>query len=345
MSDPSANLPLTGVRVLDLCRARAGPTCVRQLADWGADVIKIEMPAEDGENDGMGGARSGPDFQNLHRNKRSITLNLKQAEGVEIFKRLAETADIIVENFRPGVKYRLKIGPEVMLAHNPRLIYASLSGFGQTGPYKDRPGLDQIAQGMGGLMSITGLPGRGPLRIGVPVCDLSSGIFLAQGILVALLEREVTGKGKWLHTSLLEAMISQLDFQGSRWLIGKEVPPQAGNEHPTGMPTGVFATKDGHINVAAAGDVLYRRLCKAIGAEALASDERFATGAARGKNRVDLMGELGPIFAQRTSEAWIASLNQAGVPCGPIYRIDEVFGNEQVQHLGIARNDSLAATR
>ena len=329
-------LPLARYTILDLTRARAGPTCVRQLVDWGARAIKIEMPGgRDG--DGMGGNRHGFDFQNLHRGKEAITLNLRDPEGVAIFKRLAKDADIIVENYRPDVKRRLGIDYEDIRAINPRIIYGSISGFGQSGPYRDRPGVDQIAQGMGGLMSITGLPGQGPVRVGIPIADLCSGVFLAQGILVALIERETTGQGKWVHTSLLEAQLSMLDFQASRWLMSKEVAPQAGNNHPTGIPTGVFETKDGHINIAAAGDDLYGRFCNAIGRPDLRTDARFSTARARSKNRDEMMAVLMPVTRLKTSAEWIQILNDAGVPCGPIYRIDEAFADPQVQHLQMAQ--------
>ena len=335
MADNAA-LPLARYTILDLTRARAGPTCVRQLVDWGARAIKIEMPGgRDG--DGMGGNRHGFDFQNLHRGKEALTLNLRDPEGVAIFKRLAKDADIIVENYRPDVKRRLGIDYEDIRAINPRIIYGSISGFGQSGPYRDRPGVDQIAQGMGGLMSITGLPGQGPVRVGIPIADLCSGIFLAQGILVALIERETTGQGKWVHTSLLEAQLSMLDFQASRWLMAKEVAPQAGNNHPTGIPTGVFETKDGHINIAAAGDDIYDRLCKAIERPDLRTDPRFATSRARSTNRDTMMEVLMPVTRQKTSAEWIKILNDAGVPCGPIYRIDEAFADPQVQHLEMAQ--------
>jgi crotonobetainyl-CoA:carnitine CoA-transferase CaiB-like acyl-CoA transferase len=330
------SLPLARFHVLDLTRARAGPTCVRQLVDWGAHAIKIEMPGGR-TGDGMGGNRHGFDFQNLHRNKGSLTLNLRDPEGVAIFKKLAKDADVIVENYRPDVKRRLGIDYEQIHAINPRLVYGSISGFGQSGPYRDRPGVDQIAQGMGGLMSITGLPGQGPVRVGIPIADLCSGIFLAQGILVALLEREVTGEGKWVHTSLLEAMISMLDFQASRWLVGHQVPPQAGNNHPTGIPTGVFPTSDGHINIAASGDDIYKRLCDAITRPDLLTDPRFATSKARQTNRDTLNGILGEETSRRSSEEWVKVLNDAGVPCGPIYTIDQTFADPQVQHLAMAQ--------
>ncbi|HET9489074.1 MAG TPA: CoA transferase [Methylomirabilota bacterium] len=328
--------PLARFSVLDLTRARAGPTCVRQLVDWGARAIKVEMPGGR-VGDGMGGNRHGFDFQNLHRNKQALTLNLRDPEGVAIFKRLVRDVDVVVENYRPDVKRRLGIDYESLRSINPRLVYGSISGFGQSGPYRDRPGVDQIAQGMGGLMSITGIPGQGPVRVGIPIADLCSGILLAQGILVALLEREVTGQGKWVHTSLLEAMLSMLDFQAARWLMSGEVPPQAGNNHPTGIPTGVFETKDGHINVAAAGDEIYQRLCRAIERPDLITDPRFVTPKARSANRDLLMDVLMPITRQKQSAEWIRLLNDAGVPCGPIYRVDEVFADPQVRHLGMAQ--------
>src|ERR1700684_2808332 len=277
MSFTPASKALARFKVLDLTRVRAGPTAARQLADWGADVIKIELPKGLDESD-MGGPRHGPDFQNLHRNKRSLTLNLKEKDGVEIFKRMVKTADVVIENYRPDVKFRLGIDYESIRAINKRIVYGSISGFGEDGPYRERPGFDQIAQGMGGLMSITGLPGQGPVRVGIPVADLTAGIFAAMGILVALLEREVSGEGQWVQSSLLGAQIAMLDFQAARWTIGHEVPGQAGNNHPTSIPTGVFATADGHINIAAAGNEMFVRLCKALGAEHLAADPDFAKG-------------------------------------------------------------------
>jgi formyl-CoA transferase len=328
--------PLARYKVLDLTRARAGPTCVRQLVDWGAQAIKIEMPGGRA-GDGMGGNRHGFDFQNLHRNKQSVTINLKEPEGVALFKRLVKDADVVVENYRPDVKHRLGIDYESLRQINPRLVYGSISGFGQEGPYRNRPGVDQIAQGMGGLMSITGLPGQGPVRVGIPIADLCSGIFLAQGILVALLDREHTGQGKWVSTSLLEAMLSMLDFQASRWLMAGEVPPQAGNNHPTGIPTGVFETKDGHINIAASGDDLYERFCHAVERPDLLTDPRFSTSRARSKNRDEIMEVLMPVTRQKTSAEWIKLLNEAGVPCGPIYTIDKSFADEQVQFLEMAQ--------
>ena len=325
-------LPLERFTVVDLTRARSGPTCVRQLADHGARVVQV-VAKHDPANDF---ARDGFDYQNLHRNKRSITLDLKHPRGVEILKRLADRADVLVENFRPDVKRRLGVDYETLSRSNPRLIYASISGFGQTGPYRDRPGYDQIAQGLGGLMSVTGLPGQGPVRVGIPVADLTAGIFLAQAVLVALLEREQSGRGQWVHTSLLQAMITMLDFQATRWLIGKEIPPQAGNDHPTGIPTGVFRTADGYINIAASGQTMYRRLCEAIGTPALIDDPRFATMPDRSKNRVELNAALEKALVTRSSAAWVDALNTAGVPCGPILNVKEVFEDPHVRHLGLA---------
>jgi crotonobetainyl-CoA:carnitine CoA-transferase CaiB-like acyl-CoA transferase len=329
--------PLARFKVLDLSRVRAGPTCVRMLSDWGADVVKIESPEGDS---GMGGERHGPDFQNLHRNKRSLQLNLKAPEGVAILKRLVAGADVLVENFRPDVKFRLGIDYESLKPINPRLVYGSISGFGQDGPYRERPGFDQIAQGMGGLMSITGLPGQGPVRVGIPVADLTAGIFCAMGILVALLEREVSGEGQWVHSNLLAAQIAMLDFQAARWTIGHEVPGQAGNDHPTSTPTGVYVTADGHFNIGASGDAIYARFCKVIDAPELATDRRFGTNADRSNNRRELNEAINAITRTKTSAEWIAILNEAGVPCGPIYSIDQVFADPQVRHLNVTRHVS-----
>ena len=328
----NANGPLSPYSVLDLTRARSGPTCVRQLADLGASVIQVA--AREGEDGDF--SRHGFDAQNLHRNKRSITLDLKAPEGIAILKKLAVKSDILVENFRPDVKTRLGIDYETLSAINPRLIYGSISGFGQTGPYGDRPGYDQIAQGLGGLMSITGLPGQGPVRVGIPVADLTAGIFLAQGILAAIIERERSGRGQWVHTSLLQAMVTMLDFQAARWLIGNEIPPQAGNDHPTGIPTGVFTTKDGHINIAAAGQQMYRRLCEALGIEALIDDPRFRSSKDRSKNRAVLNAELDRVLAGKTSAEWVELLNAKGVPSGPILNVQQVYENEQIVHLNMA---------
>jgi formyl-CoA transferase len=333
-AESQTRLPLNGLRVLDLTLARAGPTCVRHLADWGADVIKIEPPAQDGEE--ITGNRHGFDFQNLHRNKRAITLNLKAPEGHGAFMRLAKTADIIVENMRAQVKHRLKVSYDDVRAINPRIVYGSISGFGQTGPYGKRAGVDQIAQGMGGLMSITGLPGQGPVRVGIPIDDLTAGNLLALGIMMAIYDRERTGVGRWVTTSLLEAQIFMLDFQASRWLIAQEVAKQAGNDHPTSIPTGVFPTSDGHINIAASSARVFGRFCDAIGKPEWKDKAEWKDQKARSKHRKEINEAISAITRQKPSSHWIELLEEAGVPCGPIYTIDQVFADPQVQHLGMA---------
>ena len=330
---PSA---LQKLRVLDLTRVRAGPTCVRMFADFGADVIKIESPPGVDPNENMGGPRHGGDFQNLHRNKRSVALNLKTPDGLTIFKKLAATADIVVENYRPDVKFRLGIDYESLKIINPRIILASISGFGQDGPYATRPGFDQIAQGMGGLMAITGLPGQGPVRAGIAVADSSAGLYAALGIMIALLERETSGAGQWVQTSLLHSQIAMLDFQAARYLMSGEVPQQAGNDHPTSMPTSVYKTADGHINIAASGDGNWQRLCQAIEREDMLRDPRFDAEAKRSDNRIALNAQINQSSVAYTSADLVAKLNAAGVPCGPIYSMDEVFADPQVQHLQCA---------
>jgi len=315
---------------------RAGPTCVRQFADWGADVIKVESPAHMAVSDGWGGLRDGPDFQNLHRNKRSIALNLKSPEGKEILLRLAKDADVVVENFRPDVKFRLGIDYESLRPVNPRIVYASISGFGQDGPYAGRPGFDHIVQGMGGLMSITGDPAHGPMRTGIAVADTGSGLYCALAIMTALLERETSGQGQWVQVSLLQAMIAMCDFQAARWLFRKEIPGQPGNNHPTSIPTGVYPTADGHITIAAGEQAMFRRLCHALDAPELMAREQYATEEARSENRAALNDEISAITRQRTSAQWLERMAQCHVAAGPIYRINEVFADPQVQHLGIA---------
>src|SRR6516165_5548415 len=337
MAFPRASTALERFTVLDLTRVRAGPTAARQLADWGANVIKVELPAGLAGGEDPGGPRHGPDFQNLHRGKRSITLDLKNPAGVDVLRRMARQADVVIENFRPDVKHRLGVDYEALRSVNPRLIYASVSGFGQTGPYRERPGFDQIAQGRGGLMSITGLPGQGPVRVGIPVADLCAGLFCAMGILVALLERERSGEGQYVATSLLQAQIFMLDFQAARWLIDAEVPKQAGNNHPTSIPTGVFKTADGHINIATTSGPTWERFCRAIGGEELMRHPDYASSAARSRNRDALNAAIEQRLVARSSADWIERLNAAGVPCGPINSIDQTFADPQVQHLGVAK--------
>jgi crotonobetainyl-CoA:carnitine CoA-transferase CaiB-like acyl-CoA transferase len=325
-------LPLDDIRVIDLTIARAGPTCVRQLADWGADVIRIEPPS-DGSTTPVGGSGHDSDYQHLHRNKRSLTLNLKAPAGREVLMRLVDTADVLIENMRPPVKNRLGFDFETVHARNPRLVYGSISGFGQDGPYGERGGVDQIAQGMGGLMSVTGLPGAGPTRAGIPVADLSAGLYLAIGVLTALHDRERTGRGRWVQTSLLEAMIAMMDLQAARWTIDHEVPESAGNHHPTLVPMGCFATADGYVNIGASGGRLLRSFCEVVGLPGLTADPRFASTASRSANRAELNALIAEQLRTRSTASWVAALNEAGVPCGPVYRMDEVFADPQVRHL------------
>ena len=323
-------LPLDGLRVLDLTLARAGPTCVRQLADWGADVIRIEPPDR---GEAMGSGRDSPDFQNLHRNKRAMTLDLKSDDGRRLFFRLLDGADVVVENMRADVKHRLGIDYESCRAANPAIVYGSISGFGQDGPYGARAGVDQIAQGLGGLMSVTGLPGQGPVRVGVPIADLSAGVYLALGIMVALHERARSGQGQWVTTSLLEAQIAMLDFQAARWTVDGEVPPQAGNHHPTGIPMGTFPSADGHVNLAAPDGAKWRSLCRLIGAPELLDEPDYATGALRSRHRDRLNEIIAGYTAKEPTDHWIEVLNDAGIPCGPVLTIDQTFADPQVQHL------------
>jgi crotonobetainyl-CoA:carnitine CoA-transferase CaiB-like acyl-CoA transferase len=328
-------LPLAHIKVIDLTTARSGPCAVRQFADWGADVIMVEPPS--GQSD-VTGARDFSDFQNLHRNKRSISLDLKDADDKARFLKLAESADVVIENFRPDVKFRLGIDYETLRKINPRLVYASISGFGEDGPYRDRPGLDQIAQGMGGLMSITGIPGQGPVRAGIAVTDVTSGLYCALGAMMALLERERTGKGRWIKTSLLQAQIGLLDFQAARWLIDGQVPPQEGNHHPFAVPMGLFETADGHVNIAAAGQKMFGKFCKLTGHEALLEDPRYATYQSCYEHRDSLRQAVADIMVTRTSEEWIEACNANGIPCGPVHSIDAVFADPQVRHLNITRH-------
>jgi crotonobetainyl-CoA:carnitine CoA-transferase CaiB-like acyl-CoA transferase len=331
-----ASPALKRFKVLDLSRVRAGPTCVRMLADFGADVIKVESPPGVDPNEGMSGDRNGYDMQNLHRNKRSITLNLKKPEGRELFMKLVKDADVVVENYRPDVKFRLGVDYESLKKVNPRIILASISGFGQDGPYRERPGFDQIAQGMSGLMSITGLPGQGPVRAGVAVADTTAGLYAALGIMIALLEREESGEGQWIQSSLLQAQIAVNDFQSARYLMTGEVPPQAGNDHPTSTPMGVFKSSDGYFNLGASGQGNWKRLCEAMKRPDLLEHPDYANEKLRYKNRPALNATLNETFGTQTTDFWIKNLNDASVPSGPIYNMKEVFADPQVQHLEAA---------
>jgi crotonobetainyl-CoA:carnitine CoA-transferase CaiB-like acyl-CoA transferase len=338
MAFPRASKALSRFTVLDLTRVRSGPTCVRQLADWGANVIKIEEPPHLDAGEPLGGPRDGADFMNLHRNKRSITLDLKSKDGIAVLKRMVKKADVVVENFRPDVKKRLGIDYVALRRINPKIVYASISGFGQSGPYAARPGFDQIAQGMGGLMSITGLPGQGPVRVGIPIADLCAGLLCAMGILTALLERDKSGKGQQVETSLLQAQIFMLDFQAARWLVSGEVAKQAGNNHPTSIPTGVFKTADGYINIATTGQKIWERFCMAVEGEHLLKNPDYVNSAARSKNRDALNAEIDRLLVGKSSADWVERMNAAGVPTGPIYAIDQVFADPQVKHLGMAQS-------
>ncbi|UUZ71023.1 CoA transferase [Polaromonas sp. P1(28)-8] len=332
-----ASSALQRFRVVDLTQVRAGPTACRQLADWGADVIQVQMPEHMRGDDTLGG-QEGSDYQYTHRNKRSITLNLKEEEGISVLKRLIGGADVVVENFRPDVKFRLGIDYETLRVDNPRLVYASISGFGQSGPLAARPGFDQIAQGMGGLMSVTGLVEQGPMRVGIPIADLCAGIFAAQGILVALLERETSGKGQWLHTSLLESMVYMMDFQTSRWLIDGEVATQAGNFHPTSIPTGVYKARDGYMNIAVFGSKIWERFCEILGAPQWVSDERYKDKRGRSVNRDSLNAEINRLLAAQDRAYWIERLNAGGVACGLINNVQEAFEEPQIKHLNMVKD-------
>ena len=331
-ADTAARLPLTGLRVLDLTLARAGPTCVRRLADWGADVIAVNPPGDG--RDVIG--RDGSDFQNLHRNKRFISLDLKTAKGHAAFLRLVEHADVVVENMRAPVKRRLKIAWDDLRAVNPRLVYGSISGFGQDGPYAARPGVDQIVQGSAGLMSITGEPGRGPMRTGVAISDMTAGTLLAMAIMMALFDRQRTGEGRYVHTSLLESQIFLLDFQAARWLMSGEVAGQMGNDHPTIAPMGVFPAADGPINVAASTPAQFARFAEVAGRPDWLEDERFSSVRRRIDNRAALNEDISLETRKRPVAWWVEQLNGAGIPCGPILAIDQVFDDPQVRHLAMA---------
>lgn len=328
--------PLAPFRVLDLSRVRAGPTCARFLADFGAEVIRIEAPAGVDPNEAMFANRDSGDFQNLHRNKHSLTLNLKQPEGREIFLKLAAEADVVIENWRPDVKTRLGLDYDTLKAVNPRIILASISGFGQTGPYASRPGFDQIIQGMGGLMSVTGFPGQGPVRAGLAVSDASAGLFAALGVLTALLERERSGQGQWVQASLLHAMIAMMDFQAARYLVDGETPVQIGNDHPLTSPMGLFEAADGYLNLGASGDGNWLRLCRALEQPQWLEDPLYATEPQRVEHRAQLNAALNTVFATDTVAHWTRLLNEAGVPAGPVYSIPQVFEDEQVRHLQVA---------
>ncbi|HVE52568.1 MAG TPA: CoA transferase [Ramlibacter sp.] len=333
MPPASSSRPLSGYRVLDLTIARAGPVAVRLLSDWGAEVVRIDPP----DRKPTLGPRRGSDEQNLHRNKRSLALNLKTEDGARVLRRLVERSDVVVENFRSAVKERLGLTYDALRAVNPRIILASISGFGQTGPYSERPGLDQIVQGLSGLASVTGEPGRGPCRTGIAISDTTAGMFLGQGILLALLHRERTGEGQWVHTSLLEAMLNKLDFQAARYTVDGEVPRQEGNSHPTLVPMGTFDAKDGKVNICGPGAVMWGKLCDVLGAPHLAADPRYRDAAGRLAHRRELEAEIGELTRLSKVGELVERLNKAGVPCGPVYDIGQAFEDAQARHLRMTR--------
>ncbi|MCK1554765.1 CoA transferase [Bradyrhizobium sp. 177] len=329
---------LSSIRVLDLSRVRAGPTCVRMLADFGADVIRIEPPAGVDPNDTMfAEKRRGGDFQNLNRNKRGLSLNLKQPEGVKIFRELVATSDVVVENWRPDVKVRLGVDFQALSRLNPKIILASISGYGQDGPYAERPGFDQIIQGISGLMSVTGTPASGPLRAGIAVADSSAGLYTALGILIALFEREKSGRGQWVHASLLHSQIAMLDFQAARYLVDGDVPKPTGNDHPTAAPMGMFRGNDGVFNIGVSGSGQWEALCRAVERVEWINEEKFHSSQARVKNRLELNTELQAIFLGNNVKHWVGLLNSADIPAGPIYTIPEMFDDVQVKHLRVVQ--------
>ncbi len=336
MFRPTPGGAFEGLRIIDLAQVRSGPTCVKQFADFGADVIRIEPPPTSGRTEMMTGARDGSDMLNLHRNKRLITLDLKAPGARDVMHRLVRSADVVVENYRPDVKERLGLDYKSLAAINPRIILASISGFGQDGPYRERPGFDQIAQGMSGMMSVTGKPGEGPMRVGAAIIDVATGLYAALGVMTALHERTRSGRGQWVQASLLQSGLGLMDFQAARFLVEGEVPKQVGNDHPTGMPTSAYATADGHVNLGAGGEAMWQKLCDVIERPELVKDPRFDKSNDRSRNRQALNALLGEVFKKHSSAEWIARLNAAGVPCGPIYSVDQVFSDPQVVHAGMA---------
>jgi crotonobetainyl-CoA:carnitine CoA-transferase CaiB-like acyl-CoA transferase len=329
------NGPLAGIRVLDLTRVLAGPYCTMYLGDLGAEVVKVEQPGVGDDTRGWGPPFSGGEsayFLCVNRNKKSLTIDLKSAEGIALVRQLADRADVLIENFRPGAMDRLGLGEKDLRATNPRLIYASLSGFGADGPMADIPGYDLIVQAWGGLMSITGTAASGPLKVGVAIIDLVAGLMLGKAIVAALYAREKIGVGQKIDTSLLEAEVAALINAGSNYLVSGKVPGRWGNAHPTIVPYQSFQTSDSFLVLGAASEGIWQRLCPALGRADLANDERFAKNANRVENRDELIAILGEIFRTRTTTEWIAALNRAEVPCAPIQTIDQVFAAPQVQH-------------
>jgi crotonobetainyl-CoA:carnitine CoA-transferase CaiB-like acyl-CoA transferase len=327
-----ASTALEGLTVIDMSHARAGPVCVRQLADWGANVVRIERPG----NPEDFSARHEADFQNKHRNKRGMALNLRSEEGRAILYRMIKQTDVLVENFRPDVKTRLGFDYETLRKHNSRLVYASISAFGQDGPYRERPGVDQVVQGMSGIMSVTGEPGRGPMRVGIPISDIVTGLYAALGILTALIERQKSNQGQWVQASLLESQTFMLDLQAARYLVDGVVPKQVGNEHPSGPPTDAYKTRDGYVNVAPM-PAMWGRFCKALGREEWIEHPDYATRDIRRKRRKEINAEVAAIIAEMDSATVMAKLEAAEVPCGPIYTIDQAYNDPQARHMKLTQ--------
>jgi crotonobetainyl-CoA:carnitine CoA-transferase CaiB-like acyl-CoA transferase len=325
--------PLDGVRVLDLSRVLAGPYCTMFLGDLGAEVVKIEEPGVGDDTRGWGPPFAGGEsayYLCVNRNKKSLTLNLKSLEGRDLLRRLAKTADVLIENFRPGTMERLGLGENELRASNPRLIYASLSGFGADGPMRDWPGYDVIVQAWGGLMSITGMPDGEPVKVGVAIIDVVAGLMLGKAIVAALFAREKLGVGQKIDTSLLEAEVACLINVGSNYLVEGKVPGRWGNAHPSIVPYQSFKTADGYLVIGVASESIWKRFCQAIGKAELVDDPRFAKNSNRVENRAELIGMLSKTFAARGSQRWMQKLNEAGVPCAPVQTIDQVFSDPQV---------------
>jgi len=327
--------PLDGIRVLDLTRVLAGPYCTMFLGDLGAEVVKIEHP-EVGDDTRVWGPPfvegESAYFLSINRNKKSLSLDLKSDQGTELVRRLAEGADVLVENFRPGTMERFGLGEEGLRKANPRLIYASLSAFGADGPMRDWPGYDLIVQAWGGLMSITGMPDGEPTKVGVAILDIVAGLMLGKAIVAALFARERSGIGQKIETSLLEAEVACLINVGSNYLLGGEIPGRWGNAHPSIVPYQSFRTRDGFLVLGVASEGIWHRFCHAIERPELADDARFAKNPQRVEHRAELIGLLTDLFLERDTPAWITLLSNAGIPCAPVQTIDQVFSSPQVRH-------------
>jgi formyl-CoA transferase len=329
------NGPLAGVRVLDLTRVVAGPYCSMFLGDLGAEVVKVEQPGAGDDTRGWGPPFAGGEsayYLCINRNKKSLTLDLKSRRAVQLLRELAKCADVIIENFRPGTMERLGLGEKELRALNPRLIYASLTGFGADGPMSDWPGYDLIVQAWGGLMSITGTPDGEPVKVGVAIIDLVAGLMLGKAITAALFAREKIGVGQRIDTSLLEAEVASLINVGSNYLVGGKIPARWGNAHPNIVPYQNFKTADGYLVIGVASEMIWSRFCQAIGRPDLTGDPRYANNSKRVENRAELIALLSQIFLARGNEGWFKVLTDAEVPCAPVQSIDQVFQAPQVLH-------------